>query len=56
MNFSDGGLISIKDPPAEVHGLTYGDRTHQLVGNMIITDHINKLEVIVNYNAKATPL
>jgi len=28
MNFNDGGLISIKDPPAEIHGIMYGDRTH----------------------------
>jgi hypothetical protein len=28
MNFSDGGLISIKDPPGEIQGIMYGDRTH----------------------------
>lgn len=51
MNFRDGGLISVKDPSMEVQGLTYGDKIHQVVGNLSIIDHINKLEVIVTYNA-----
>ena len=50
MNFKDGGLISVNDPNAEIQGLTYGERVHQLVGNLTIVDHINKLEVIVTYN------
>ena len=28
MNFSDGGLISIKDPTVEIQGLTIGDKVH----------------------------
>jgi hypothetical protein len=51
MNFSDGGLISIKDPGAEISGITYGEKVHQFVGALTIIDHINKLEVICTYNA-----
>ncbi len=50
LNFKDGGLISIKDPNIEVSGLTVGDRVHNFHGQLIITDHINKLEVVANYN------
>lgn len=50
MSFRDGGLISIKDPQIEISGLTYGDRVHNMVGQMVITDHINKLEATVTYN------
>lgn len=31
-SFSDGGLITIKDAAAEISGLTFGDRTHNLQG------------------------
>jgi hypothetical protein len=50
MNFKDGSLISIKDPSIEIHGLTYGDRVHQIIGQLIIIDNINKLEARVSYN------
>jgi hypothetical protein len=50
MNFSDGGLISIKDPHVEITGITYGERVHSLIGQLQITDHINKLEAIVTCN------
>jgi hypothetical protein len=50
MSFKDGGLISIKDPQMEVSGLTYGDRVHNIQGQLRITDHINKLEAVVTYN------
>lgn len=50
INFNDGGLISIKDPNIEVSGLTYGERIHNMVGQMIVIDHINKLEAVVTYN------
>ena len=51
MSFKDGGLISIKDPNIEITVLT-ADRTHNMVGTLTITDHINKLEAIVTYNPK----
>jgi hypothetical protein len=50
ISFNDGGLISIKDPSIEISGLTYGDRVHNMQGNLIIIDHINKLEAVVTYN------
>ena len=50
MSFQDGGLISIKDPNLEINGLAFGERTHSLSGNLIVTDHINKLEAEVTYN------
>lgn len=50
MNFSDGGLISIKHPFVEITGITVGDRVHTMVGQLQIIDHINKLEAIVTYN------
>lgn len=50
ISFRDGGLISIKDPNMEISGLTYGDRVHNVIGSMTITDHINKLEAEVIYN------
>ena len=34
----------------ELVGLAYGERTHNLVGEMLITDHINKLEAVITYN------
>ena len=52
LNFKDGGLISIKDPTMEVTGLAIGDRIHNLQGDLIITDHINKIEAVVTYNPK----
>jgi hypothetical protein len=48
-SFNDGGLLSIKDPTMQVNNLISGDRSLNFIGQMIITDHINKLEVIVNY-------
>jgi hypothetical protein len=29
-----------------------GDRTYNLVGELVVTDHINKLEAVVTYNPK----
>jgi hypothetical protein len=52
ISFKDGGLISIKDPIMEISGLTLGDRVHNLIGQMVITDHINKLEAVITYNPK----
>ena len=52
ISFKDGGLISIKDPSMELTGLALGDRVHHLIGEMIITDHINKFEAVVTYNPK----
>jgi hypothetical protein len=48
--FQDGGLISIRDPNLEIGGLAVGDRVQSLSGNLLITDHINKLEADVTYN------
>ena len=50
MSFKDGGLLTIKDPGAEISGITFGDRIHNIVGEMTIVDHINKLELIVTHN------
>jgi hypothetical protein len=50
ISFKDGGLISIKDPTIEISGFTYGDRVHNMLGELVITDHINKLEAVVTYN------
>ena len=50
LTFKDGGLISIKDPTMEITGLTVGERLHNMHGQLVITDHINKLEAIVTYN------
>lgn len=50
ISFNDGGLITIKDPNCEISGLTYGDRVHSQTGDLVITDHINKLEAVVTYN------
>ena len=50
MSFKDGGLLTIKDPGAEISGITFGDRVHNLTGQLIIIDHINKLEAVVTYN------
>jgi len=33
--------------------LTYGDRVHSIYGELVITDHINKLEAVVTYNPKS---
>lgn len=55
MSFTDGGLISIKDPSVEISGLTYGDRVHTIIDTLTIVDHINKLEVIVTYNTPSAP-
>jgi hypothetical protein len=45
-------LITIKDPSAEISGLTMGDRVHNVVGVLTVTDHINKLEATATYNPK----
>jgi len=50
ISFSDGGLITIKDPNCEIAGLTYGDRVHSIQGDLVLTDHMNKLEAVVTYN------
>jgi len=50
ISFMDGGLITIKDPNCEISGLTYGDRLHNITGDLVITDHLNKLEAVVTYN------
>ena len=52
-SFNDGGLLSIKDPTLQITNLISGDRALNFIGQMSITDHINKLEVIVNYGAKS---
>lgn len=52
MSFKDGGLYSVKDPNIEISNLTGNERVHNLIGQMIITDHINKLEAVVTYNPK----
>jgi hypothetical protein len=52
ISFKDGGLISIKDPTIEISGLAFGDRLHNITGEMLITDHINKIEAVVTYNPK----
>lgn len=49
-SFNDGGLLSIKDPTMLISNLVTGDRALNFVGQMVITDHINKLEVIATYN------
>jgi hypothetical protein len=49
-SFNDGGLLSIKDPTMQLNGLVTGERCLNFIGQMIILDHINKLEVIVTYN------
>lgn len=54
ISFSDGGLFTIKDPNCEISGLTYGDRVHNITGDLVITDHINKLEAIVTYNPQTS--
>jgi hypothetical protein len=51
-SFSDGGLLSIKDPTIQVNNLVSGDRSCTFIGQMSITDYINKLEVVVNYGGK----
>ena len=55
LSFNDGGVFSFKDPHVEIAGLTYGDRTHQIMNQIVITDHINKLESVVTFNVKPTP-
>lgn len=40
----------MKDPTMQINGLIQGERSLNFVGNMTITDHINKLEVLVTYN------
>lgn len=52
ISFKDGGLISIKDPSIEISGLAIGDRVHNIYGEMVITDHINKFELVITYNPK----
>ena len=52
MSFKDGGLISIKDPNIEISNLTGTERIHNMMGQMVITDHINKLEAVITYNPK----
>lgn len=52
MSFKDGGLISIKDPNIEISNLTGSERIHNIIGQMVITDHINKLEAVISYNPK----
>ena len=52
MSFKDGGLLTIKDPGAEISGIFHGDRIHNYVGEMIVIDHINKLEAVVTHNPK----
>lgn len=32
MSFKDGGLVTIKDPSIEISGLTFGERTHSIIG------------------------
>jgi len=49
-SFNDGGLLSIKDPTMQITNLVSGDRSLNFVGQMTITDHINKLEVVATYN------
>jgi hypothetical protein len=36
----------------EVTGLALGERIHNIQGDLIITDHINKFEAVVTYNPK----
>jgi hypothetical protein len=55
ISFKDGGLLTIKDPGAEIQGLTYGDRVHTIVGTTTIIDYINKLEATVTYNPPKSP-
>jgi hypothetical protein len=52
MSFKDGGLISIKDPNIEISNLMGTDRIHNMIGQLVVTDHINKLEAVVTYNPK----
>ena len=51
-SFQDGGLLSIKDPIMQINGLISGERSLNFIGQMLITDHINKLELVVTYNPK----
>ena len=50
-SFSDGGLLSLKDPTMEISNMISGERFLNFVGQLTITDHINKLEVIGTYGA-----
>ncbi len=50
LSFSDGGLISIQDPNLLLTGLAFGETIHNMTGNLIVTDHIHKLEATVTYN------
>jgi hypothetical protein len=49
-SFNDGGLLSLKDPTMAITGFVTGDRALNFTGQVTITDHINKLELIVTYN------
>lgn len=40
----------MKDPVMQINNLISGERALNFIGTMTITDHINKLEVIVTYN------
>lgn len=50
ISFSDGGLLSIKDPIMMINGMISGEKSLNFTGNMTIIDHINKIELIVTYN------
>lgn len=50
VNFADGSIVTIKDPNIDIAGLAFGDRVNHIVGQLIITDHTNKLEAVVTYN------
>lgn len=50
LKFHDGGLITIKEPIAEIAGLLKGEKVYNYVGKMIVKDYINKITVEVCYN------
>ncbi|CDW73094.1 UNKNOWN [Stylonychia lemnae] len=52
IKFHDGGQITIKDPIAEISGLTYGDRIHNYIGRGYYIDTVNNIEAEVVYNPK----
>lgn len=52
-SFSDGGLLSLKDPIMAIAGMISGERYLNFTGTVTITDHINKLELVATYNPPA---
>jgi len=50
--FHDGGLISVKEPVADVYGVLSGEKIYNYIGTLTIKDHINKIEVEIVYNPK----